>query len=81
MEEIKAQFETNFFGAVRVMQEEIPITRKQRSGRIINITPRGGRIANPLDSIYHGTKFGLEGLSEAPKLTWEGKGNVSVKSN
>jgi NAD(P)-dependent dehydrogenase (short-subunit alcohol dehydrogenase family) len=65
MEEIKAQFETNFFGAVRVMQEVIPIKRKQRSGRIINITPGGGRIVIPLDSIYHGTKFGLEGLSES----------------
>jgi NAD(P)-dependent dehydrogenase (short-subunit alcohol dehydrogenase family) len=65
MEEIKAQFETNFFGAVRVMQTVIPIMRKQRSGRIINITSMGGRIAIPLDSIYHGTKFALEGLSES----------------
>lgn len=65
MEEIKAQFETNFFGAVRVMHAVIPIMRKQRTGRIINITSMGGRIAIPLDSIYHGTKFALEGLSES----------------
>src|ERR671932_1497346 len=65
MEEIKAQFETNFFGAVRVMQAVIPIMRKQRSGKIVNITPMGGRIAIPLDSIYHATKFALEGLSES----------------
>ena len=65
MEEIKAQFETNFFGAVRVMQAAIPIMRKQRSGRIVNITSMGGRIAIPLDSIYHATKFALEGLSES----------------
>ncbi|MFL6411389.1 MAG: SDR family NAD(P)-dependent oxidoreductase [Nitrososphaeraceae archaeon] len=65
MEEIKAQFETNFFGAVRVMQAVIPIMREQRSGRIVNITSMGGRVAIPLDSIYHGTKFALEWLSES----------------
>jgi NAD(P)-dependent dehydrogenase (short-subunit alcohol dehydrogenase family) len=65
MDEITAQFETNFFGAIRVMQAVIPIMRKQRSGRIVNITSMGGRIAIPLDSIYHGTKFVLEGLSES----------------
>ena len=65
MEEIKAQFETNFFGAVRVMQAAIPIMREQRRGKIVNITSMGGRIAVPLDSIYHGTKFALEGLSES----------------
>ncbi len=65
MDEIKAQFETNFFGAIRVMQAVIPIMRKQRSGKIVNITSMGGRIAIPLDSIYHGTKFALEGLSES----------------
>ncbi|MGB8035061.1 MAG: SDR family oxidoreductase [Nitrososphaeraceae archaeon] len=65
MEEIKSQFETNFFGAVRVMQAVIPIMRKQRSGKIINISSMGGRISLPLDSIYHGTKFALEGLSES----------------
>jgi NAD(P)-dependent dehydrogenase (short-subunit alcohol dehydrogenase family) len=64
MEEIKAQFETNFFGAARVMQAAIPIMREQRSGKIVNITSMGGRIAVPLDCIYHATKFALEGLSE-----------------
>ncbi|MFL6361038.1 MAG: SDR family oxidoreductase [Nitrososphaeraceae archaeon] len=65
MEEIKAQFETNFFGAVRVTQAVIPVMREQRSGKIVNITSMGGRIAIPLDSIYHATKFALEGLSES----------------
>jgi short-subunit dehydrogenase len=65
MDDIIAQFETNFFGAIRVMQAVIPIMRKQRSGKIVNITSMGGRIAIPLDSIYHGTKFALEGLSES----------------
>jgi short-subunit dehydrogenase len=47
------------------MQAVIPIMRKQRSGRIVNITSMGGRIAIPLDSISHATKFALEGLSES----------------
>jgi short-subunit dehydrogenase len=47
------------------MQAVIPIMRKQRSGKIVNITSMGGRITIPLDSIYHATKFALEGLSES----------------
>jgi short-subunit dehydrogenase len=65
MDEIKAQFETNFFGAVRVMQTAIPIMREQKSGKIVNIASMGGRIAVPFHSGYHGTKFALEGLSES----------------
>jgi NAD(P)-dependent dehydrogenase (short-subunit alcohol dehydrogenase family) len=65
MDEIKAQFETNFFGAVRVMQSVIPMMREQREGIIVNITSLGGRISFPLNSPYHATKFALEGLSES----------------
>jgi NAD(P)-dependent dehydrogenase (short-subunit alcohol dehydrogenase family) len=65
IDEIKAQFETNFFGAVRVIQAVIPTMRKQRSGKIVNITSLGGRISFPLNSPYHATKFALEGLSES----------------
>jgi short-subunit dehydrogenase len=57
--------ETNFFGAIRVMQAVIPMMREQRRGKIVNITSMGGRIAIPLHSIYHATKFALEGLSES----------------
>jgi short-subunit dehydrogenase len=71
MNEIRAQFETNFFGAIRVTQAVIPIMRKQRSGKIVNITSMGGRIGIPLSSSYHGTKFALEGLSESIRYELE----------
>jgi short-subunit dehydrogenase len=64
-DDMRAQFETNFFGAVKVMKAVIPIMRNQRNGKIVNITSMGGRIAIPFHSIYHATKFALEGLSES----------------
>jgi len=65
MDEIKAQFETNFFGAVRAIKAVLPVMRRQGAGRIVNITSMGGRISIPLSSSYHGSKFALEGLSES----------------
>ena len=65
MDEIKAQFETNIFGPLRIMQAVIPMMRKQGGGIIVNITSLGGRISFPLNSPYHATKFALEGLSES----------------
>jgi NAD(P)-dependent dehydrogenase (short-subunit alcohol dehydrogenase family) len=63
--EMKAQFETNFFGVIRVTQQVIPVMRKQKSGTILNISSVGGRIGIPGLSAYHSTKFALEGLSES----------------
>jgi len=71
LDELKGQFETNLFGAVRLMQAVIPIMRKQGGGIIVNITSLGGRIAFPLNSAYHATKFALEGLSESIKYELE----------
>jgi NAD(P)-dependent dehydrogenase (short-subunit alcohol dehydrogenase family) len=65
MDEIRKQFETNLFGAVRVMQAAIPVMRKRKSGKIINLASMGGRISIPLSAFYHGSKFALEGVSES----------------
>jgi NAD(P)-dependent dehydrogenase (short-subunit alcohol dehydrogenase family) len=67
IEEIKAQFETNFFGVIRVTQQVLPIMRKQNSGggTIVNVSSVGGRIGVPILSAYQSTKFALEGLSES----------------
>jgi NAD(P)-dependent dehydrogenase (short-subunit alcohol dehydrogenase family) len=65
LDEIKAQFETNFFGVIRVIKEVIPIMRKQRTGTIVNVSSVAGRIGFPMGSAYVSSKFALEGLSES----------------
>jgi len=65
MEELKAQFETNFFGVVRVSQTIIPVMRKQKSGIIVNVSSVAGRIGFPVSPGYISSKFAIEGLSES----------------
>ena len=65
MSEVRAQFETNVFGAVAVIQAVLPSMRRRRSGHIINITSMGGIVTFPGLGIYHGSKFALEGITEA----------------
>src|SRR5207253_8836070 len=65
MEEIKAQFETNLFGVIRVSQAVLPVMRKQKSGIIVNISSAAGRFGYPGESAYVSTKFAIEGLSES----------------
>lgn len=65
MEEIKAQYETNLFGLVRVIQAVLPTMRKQRSGRILNLSSGAGLFGYPGGSAYVSSKFAVEGLSES----------------
>jgi NAD(P)-dependent dehydrogenase (short-subunit alcohol dehydrogenase family) len=66
--EIRAQFETNLFGAINVMQAVLPQMRQQRAGHILNISSVGGFTGFAGFGIYNGTKFALEGISEALAL-------------
>lgn len=65
IEEIKEQFETNFFGTIRLIKAIVPIMRKQRNGTIVNISSMVGRFGVPLNAAYVSSKFALEGLSES----------------
>ena len=64
-ETIRRQFDTNVIGLLDVTRAVIPIMRQQGNGVIVNISSVGGRMAFPLGSLYHGSKFAVEGISEA----------------
>mgnify|MGYP000022013883 CR=1 FL=1 len=64
-EKVQKQFETNVFGLMNVTREVLPSMREKRSGTIINMSSVGGRITFPLYSVYHATKFAVEGFSES----------------
>jgi len=63
--EAKAQFETNFWGSVRVVQAGLPAMRAQRGGRIVLMSSIAGVIGIPFQAFYSATKFALEGYGEA----------------
>src|SRR6202044_1799327 len=64
-QEARAQIETNLFGALWVTQAVLPIMRAQHSGHIIQISSVGGIFAVPTVGLYHASKWGLEGFSQA----------------
>lgn len=74
MDEIKAQVETNLFGAITVMKAVLPIMRNQQAGKIVNVASMAGRVGFPLFSAYSGTKFALEGVSESIRLETDSLG-------
>lgn len=64
-EQVRRQFETNVFGLMNVCREILPYFREQKRGTIVNVASVGGRTTFPLYSLYHATKWAVEGFSES----------------
>jgi len=77
-EQIERQVGTNLIGVMNVVREILPYFRKQGGGTIVNVSSVGGRITFPLYSLYHATKWGLEGFSEALQFELRSH-NIRVK--
>lgn len=67
-EELRAQLELNFHGAVHLTSAALPHLVEQGGGRVINVSSVGGRFATPFTSAYSASKFALEGYMEALRL-------------
>jgi NAD(P)-dependent dehydrogenase (short-subunit alcohol dehydrogenase family) len=65
LSDLRRQFEVNVFGAVAMMKAVLPSMRKRRVGHIVNVTSMGGFTTMPGIAFYCGSKFALEGISEA----------------
>ncbi len=65
MAKIRRQFDVNVFGLLATTQAVLPAMRQQQSGTIVNISSIGGRVTLPLFSLYHGTKWAVEGITES----------------
>src|SRR5205085_5519867 len=77
-EQVERQFSTNVFGLMNVTREILPYFRERGGGIIINVASVGGRITFPLYSVYHATKWAVEGFSES--VQYEVKQfNIKVK--
>lgn len=64
-QEARRQFEVNVFGLFAVTRAILPAMRRQQSGLVMNVSSIGGRVAYPALSVYHATKFAVEGMSES----------------
>ena len=65
IESICRQFDTNVIGLLAVTKALLPHFRAHKSGMIVNVSSIGGQMTFPLGTLYHGTKFAVEGISEA----------------
>ena len=65
MDKIRRQFDTNVIGLLEVTKAVLPHMRGNTSGTIVNVSSIGGQMTFPLGALYHGTKFAVEGISEA----------------
>ncbi len=68
LEEIRRQFETNFFGNVAMSKAVLPAMRRQKSGHIIQVASVAGRLGQPLLGAYCSSKYALEGFSESLRI-------------
>jgi short-subunit dehydrogenase len=72
--DVRAQFETNVFGLIRMSQLVLPGMRRQGRGRIVNVGSMGGKLTFPGGGIYHATKYAVEAISDALRFEVEGFG-------
>jgi NAD(P)-dependent dehydrogenase (short-subunit alcohol dehydrogenase family) len=72
--DVRRQFETNVFGALRLAQLVLPGMRAQGWGKIVNLSSMGGRLTFPGGGLYHATKYALEALSDALRFEVRGFG-------
>jgi NAD(P)-dependent dehydrogenase (short-subunit alcohol dehydrogenase family) len=77
-EVIRQQFEVNLFGLIEVTKAVLPGMRVRKSGVIVNVSSIGGRLTFPYASLYHATKFAVEGLTESLQYELEPLG-IQVK--
>src|ERR1700733_9355319 len=79
VEQAQSQFDTNFFGCVRVNRAALPQMRKQKSGLLLHISSGAGRLVFPTFGLYCASKFALEAFSEAYNYELAGQGIQSVR--
>ena len=74
IDDVRAQFETNVFGLIRMCQLVLPGMREAGRGRIVNVGSMGGKLTFPGGGIYHATKYSVEALSDAMRFEVKGFG-------
>lgn len=77
-EQVQRQVDTNLIGLMNVCREIIPYFREQKRGHIVNVASVGGRMTFPLYSVYHATKWAVEGFSESLQYELD-QFNIRVK--